>query len=288
MDICSMGKNWRSQILGTEQTQRGISRIVQTKLKLPSIVCVATSGIKKKMESAFIAQSVIKKLNQVFDFGTKKVGVLGMGSIGYSIYTDVISNGFDCSYYDPINADFGKGKKDSIDSLVQSCDVIIGATGVDVLHQLPFERLEGKKTLVSVSSADIEFASILHFVQNYNSDPFQSIEVKIHDNLSFTILNGGYPLNFDRINDSTPDDEIVLTRCLLYIGMMQAGLLLRDNNNPKPGFYNLDPIAQHKLLSKWFHDVPTKAKQFDFEVEDNNIDESVRTDFFDTTSVWID
>jgi D-isomer specific 2-hydroxyacid dehydrogenase, NAD binding domain len=275
------------KISGTEQTQRGVSRIVNTKLKLPPIICVATSGIKKEMESVFIAQSVTLKLKQNLELESKKIGVLGMGNIGHSIYSDLTSNGYECYYYDPINKDFGAVKYDSLDSLIDSVDIIVGATGLDVLNQLPFERMDGNKTLVSVSSADIEFASILNFGQNNSTDPFEKIEIQIHDNLNFTILNGGYPINFDRTVDSTPDDEIVLTRCLLYMGIMQAELLLREKN-PKSGFYNLDPIAQHKLLAKWFTDVPAKAKQFDFETESQNIDKAVRADFLDTPSVWLD
>jgi D-isomer specific 2-hydroxyacid dehydrogenase, NAD binding domain len=275
------------KIAGMEQTQRGISRVVDSKFKLPPIVSVATSGIKKEIESVFIAQSVTRKLNKVLDLENQKIGVLGMGSIGHSVYKDIVANGYKCYYYDPIAKDLGPGKLDSLDSLVDLVDVIIGATGIDVLHQLPFERIKGNKILISVSSADIEFASILNFAQNINVDPFDTIELQIHDNLSFKILNGGYPMNFDRINDATPDDEIVLTRCLLYIGMMQAEMLLREKN-PKLGFYNLDPIAQHKLLGRWFQDVPEKSKQFNFEKESENIDKAMRSDFLNTPSVWID
>jgi D-isomer specific 2-hydroxyacid dehydrogenase, NAD binding domain len=275
------------KISGTEQTQRGVSRIVNTKLKLPPIVCVATCGIKKEMESVFIAQSVTRKLNQSLDLEHQKIGVLGMGNIGHSIYTDLVANGHECYYYDPINKDFGSGKYESMDSLIDSVDVVIGATGLDVLNQIPFERIYGNKTLISVSSADIEFASILNFAQNTNTDPFETIEVQIHENLNFTILNGGYPINFDRTIDSTPDDEIVLTRCLLYIGIMQAEEILSERK-PKSGFYNLDPIAQHKFLAKWYKEVPKKAKQFDLDKENQNIDKAVRPEFLNTPSIWID
>jgi S-adenosylhomocysteine hydrolase len=275
------------QIAGTEQTQRGITRILDTRMRLPPIISTATSGVKKEMESVFIGQSVIRKLNQVANYEIQKIGILGMGSIGKAIFYDLQKRNINCYYYDPIDKDYGDGKLSSIDELLHRSDIIIGATGQNVLQETPFERINGHKYLVSVSSADLEFGSVLQFQENLNSSPFDDIKVKVHDNLSFTILNGGYPINFDRKNDATPDDEIVLTRCLLYIGMMQAEKLL-EKGDLLSGFYNLDTIAQCNLLKKWFIQVPEKSKQFDLEDEIQHILDNTRSDFYDTESVWVD
>jgi S-adenosylhomocysteine hydrolase len=275
------------QIAGTEQTQRGISRILDTRMKLPSIISTATSGIKKEIESVFIGQSVIRKLNEKINYQTQKIGILGMGSIGKAIYAELLKRGIGCFYYDPLNINLGAGRLSSIDNLLDKSDVIIGASGVNVLQEVPFERIQGHKILVSVSSADVEFSSVLQFQDNITSNFFSDIEIKVHEKLSFRVLNGGYPINFDRTIDSTPDDEIVLTRCLLYMGMMQAERLL-EQSNPLPGFYNLGIKAQEKLLDKWYVDVPEKSKQFDLDKEIEHINENNRSDFYNTESVWID
>jgi hypothetical protein len=275
------------KIAGMEQTQRGITRILESKLKLPPIISVATCGIKKEIESVFIAKSVVKKVEETLDYKKNKIGVLGMGSIGYAVYKNLIPKAKNCLYYDPLGKDHGPGKISSIDELINKSDIIIGTTGTNSLQHIPFERIEGHKILVSASSADIEFSTVLQFVEKHNDNPFDTIEVKVHENLSFSILNGGYPMNFDRLNDATPDDEIVLTRCLLYIGMMQAEMLLREEK-PKPGFYNLDLECQRKLLTKWFQDVPHKAKDFDFYTEMQNIAKGAKSEFLNTPSIWID
>jgi D-isomer specific 2-hydroxyacid dehydrogenase, NAD binding domain len=274
------------QIAGTEQTQRGITRILDTRMRLPSIISTATSGIKKEIESVFIGQSVIRKLNQVVDYNTQKIGILGMGSIGKAIFYDLLKRNIQCYYYDPLDKNFGDGKLSSIDELLHKSDVIIGATGQNVLQETPFERVEGHKILVSVSSADLEFGSVLQFQEKLSQDPFADITARVHDNLSFTVLNGGYPINFDRKNDATPDDEIVLTRCLLYIGMMQAEKLL-EKGEALSGFYNLDMAAQTNLLKKWFLDVPEKSKQFNLDTELQHINDNNRSDFYNTVSVWV-
>lgn len=276
------GKIGDLQIAGTEQTQRGITRILDTHMKLPPIISTATSGIKKEIESVFIGQSVIKKLNQIANYDTQKIGILGMGSIGNAIFNDFQKRGIGCFYYDPIEKDFGEGNLSSIDELLHKSDIIIGATGLNVLQEVPFERIEGHKILISVSSADLEFSSILQFQEK----PIDTIEIRIHDKLSFTVLNGGYPINFDRENDATPDDEIVLTRCLLYIGMMQAEMLLREDEF-KSGFYNLDVDSQTKLLKKWFMDTPKKSKQFDLDSEIKHIIENSKSNFYNTESIWV-
>lgn len=65
----------------------------------------------------------------------------------------------------------------------------------------------------------------------------------------FLLYNGGYPINFDRQQNATPDEDIVLTRCLLYIAAMQAVNFL--DSSKKNYIYDLDVEAQVKLLKKW-------------------------------------
>lgn len=247
----------RVKIAAVEQTQRGITRAEGSTLKLPPIVSVATAGIKKIVESEFIGLSVVKKLNNIGALRrAKKVGIVGMGSIGTTIdqalrNLQIVPLSYDPAYH--TNHPSSPEARLSLDVLVNECDLIIGTTGTDALKGLPFERIiSGEKYFVSASSADIEFASLLKLAPEH-SDPFETIKIPVHERLTINILNGGYPVNFDRQNDSTPNDEIVLTRCLMYIGAMQA-LELIDEDRLKPAIYNLDKIAQAKTLERWIEE----------------------------------
>lgn len=243
-------------IAGVEQTQRGITRIENGHIKIPPIISVASSGIKKVVESMFIGESVVNKLTNLgFISSQCKIGILGLGSIGLSAAKTINKLGLKVSYYDPnpktsssdmINA------CSSLDDLLNQSDLIIGTTGKDSLKGIAFDRVSGHKILASASSADVEFASLLKLAQPTNM-PFDIRQVKVNERLNMDILNGGYPLNFDRKKNAVPDEDIALTWCLMYTGAMQAVELLRENKL-KPKIYNVDRFAQKKTLEKWVVD----------------------------------
>lgn len=237
-----------------EQTQRGIARLNNSSLDHPPIVSVASAGIKKIVESRFIGESVVKKMIELGTFkNSKQVGIIGMGSIGIAIGDCLKKVGITFLSYDPtyhLTEQSNSSTRNSLDSLINECDLLIGTTGTDALKGLPFDRIiTGNKVLVSASSADLEFFSILKLA-NKRSEPFETVHIDIHEKMSVDVLNGGYPINFDREKDTTPDEDIVLTRCLMYIGAMQA-IELIDENSKEMNIFGLDKISQTKLLEKW-------------------------------------
>ena len=237
------------RIAGVEQTQRGLSRIEHSGVRLPPIVSVATSGVKKIVESEFIGRSVVKKLDELgYIESAKVIGIMGMGSIGTTVQKSLKELGRDAIFYDVTNH-IKEGAESSLDSLMNKADLIIGTTGTDAFKGTPFERVAGHKTLVSASSADVEFASLLKLAST-SDEPFITRRITMHENLALDILNGGYPINFDRQGNATPDEDIVLTRCLLYIGAMQAVKLI-EQDNKESGIYALDQDAQAKTLTRW-------------------------------------
>lgn len=241
-----------TQIAGVEQTQRGLTRIEHSSVRLPPIVSVASSGVKKIVESEFIGRSVIKKLNELGIIASaKQIGIMGMGSIGTTIKESLAELGRDAIFYDVTNH-IKDGAESSLDSLMNKSDLIIGTTGTDSFKGTPFERVSGHKILVSASSADVEFASLLKLASP-SDEPFDTRHVTMHSNLTLDILNGGYPINFDRQGNATPDEDIVLTRCLLYIGAMQAAKIIKDDVQ-ESGIYALDQEAQTKMLAQWIED----------------------------------
>jgi hypothetical protein len=241
------------QIVGVEQTQRGIARIEGTDHKIPPIISVASSGTKKIVESHFIGISVVKKLSELGAItDTTRVGILGVGSIGTAVQMALKSMGKEAFLYDPTYQtakNIPENAVSSIDVLLNKCDLIIGTVGMDSIVGTALERVSGSKVLASASSSDVEFSSVLKLAEP-STDLFGDRIAHVHEELTFKILNGGYPINFDRIKDSTPDEDIVLTRCLLYIGAMQAAYLLSIGEH-NSGIYNLDKLSETHLLKRW-------------------------------------
>ena len=296
------GDVWRSipwdelkgiKIAAVEQTQRGVAGIEKSNQKFPPIVSVASSGVKKVVESEFIGLSVVKKLDEMGLLRkAKQVGIVGMGSIGIAVDQNLRSMGITALSYDSIyhmKPPDSPQARFSLDVLMNESDLIIGTTGTDALKGLPFERVTtGRKILVSASSADLEFSSLLKLADPH-SDPFGTVTVSVHDRLTIEILNGGYPINFDRQKDSTPNDDIVLTRCLMYIGAMQA-LELIDEGIQKSVVYNLDKVSQTKTLERWIKDKNKTENKTHF--TKNEIEEIVKFTPLkvgkDMPSVWKD
>ncbi len=279
------------RIAGVEQTQRGITRIQNSNLHMPPIVSVATSGIKKLIEPNFIGYSIVKKLKEL---GRLKkvatVGILGMGAIGQAVLHSLQALGKDAIFYDstyhktPPDA---KNARNAIDTLLNESDLIIGATGTDVLRGVTLDRVTGHKILVSASSADIEFTSLLK-LGIWPDASFSPVVIPIHKKLTVEILNGGYPINFDRKKDATPDEDIVLTRCLLYIGAMQAVELFKEPHTS--GIYNVDLLSQKMLLSRWIKE-KTEAGSHSRITElslEEIIDFKPLTEGKDMLSIWQD
>lgn len=240
------------QIVGVEQTQRGITRIENFSGKLPPVVSVATSSIKKNIESVFIGRAIVNKLNALRVFkNVNSIGVLGLGSIGLSIVDSLKLSGKIVYTYDSrvhTESNVAPTTHYSVDSLMEDADIVIGATGEDSFRGVMLEKVTGHKILVSASSSDLEFRSLLKLVP-YGKDHFQSIVIPVHKGLEVDILNGGFPINFDRKIEWEPAEDIVLTRCLLYMGVIQASDILKEKI--QAGIVILNIEVQEKLILKW-------------------------------------
>jgi len=276
------------EVVGVEQTQRGITRMNGSSIKIPPVVAVASSGIKKIVESPFIGSAVVEKLNSigVLD-GDVIVGVIGAGSIGIAVMNALQKKGKNYIFYDISETISRNNEKlrSSVDTLVQESDIVIGTTGIDSIRGVVLDRVRGKKVFVSASSSDVEFRSILQQT-DVPENPFGEIEVKVHDALKITVLNGGYPINFDRQKEWESPGNIVLTRCLLYIGVMQSLQIFGDKNQEdKAGFYALDKVSQTKLLEEWLQNKGVEAPKL-------NVEDVINSTFLEKAkeidTVWTD
>lgn len=225
-------------VVGVEQTQRGLERI-RGLHQVPVIINVAGSIAKKKHETPYIARAVCEKLASLDLLGKGYAfGILGGGAVGAAL----------CSYLKKKHERFLRYDKDasrsgntkSLEHLVESSDIIIGATGTDALRGLYIERLRKTKiAIVSAGSSNIEFAFLFDLVKQH-ANAFDDVILPVSKNLRFKILNGGYPINFDRTKEWESLEDIQLTRTLLYAGILQA----MDIGDAAPG-------TLHELKNEW-------------------------------------
>ena len=241
------------EVVGVEQTTRGVNRIREGYATYPAVVNVAGSAVKKEIESDFIARAIVDELMTVLgDARGNRVGVVGMGNIGKRIIAECESVGISVKHYD-----FSKfnsmspsrnGNTSSISEIIEKNDIIVGATGRDFLRGVVLDKSSGEKHLLSASSADVEFYSMLNRA-GFPSDAFETIVFRPHADLAFHIHNGGFPVNFNRVREVESADDMQLTRALLFAGIVEAMHITRKEN--KPILYRLDTGFQREIVNIW-------------------------------------
>lgn len=267
-------KNAPKQILknhfvyGIEQTTSGI-RIQNTLGKFP-VIQVAASAAKVIIEPPIVSEAVkIQLLKIIQGLNPKKVGIVGFGHIGKAI-----ANEFK-SFYDILIFDIRNEIKDKLFSGVIFCnslldlysksDVIIGATGQDISDLNWLKNSVGNKTLISVSSGDIEFNTLLRNCKPYMTENLtnylQTINLKTERGHSLKILRGGMVANFTGTADSSPGHIIQVTRGLLFSAILQ---IIRDKSHleTQSGAIILDPFFQKEVVQLWFEDQPQRKADY--------------------------
>ncbi|MDR0727105.1 MAG: hypothetical protein LBF37_03520 [Rickettsiales bacterium] len=198
-----------SNIIDVELTTQGTYH----KYLFPTIN-VARSNIKTTDEPEIIARCVFDMMQKrrLLD-KARNYGVIGAGVIGKSIDDCLKANGYSVASYDVKDNDI-----DDKNKLLEWADCIIGATGRDCIDYS--EIFNKVHTLVSVSSADIEFNNILKRVPPPRNmcNLFDDIQVQ-----NIRIINGGFPITFDR-KDSSKHKKILMTYGLWLTGLVQVGL----------------------------------------------------------------
>ncbi len=71
--------------------------------------------------------------------------------------------------------------------------------------------------------------------------------------LKVEVLNGGYPINFDRSEESVPASDIQITRGLLLSALIQAMLCLHREHREPIHFRSLmlSPLLQCYVVREW-------------------------------------
>jgi hypothetical protein len=235
-----------------QQTTSGVYRNPTNCKKLIKIN-VAGSAAKRWFESHVIASGITRKLTEIeYRLSDSRIGIIGYGAIGQAIAKEVMK------YTDPSlirihdkNVRTEKFKNtSSLGSLINNSNLIFGCTGRNCFARaegLLNHRSNSPITFISCSSRDVEFLSLLHAYAQPTDDAFGNIDLqadKLHK-----VLNGGFPINFDRIKEHETESEISLTRALTLSGILQ-GLGKFDHNN-EAVITPLGPKAQKITVETW-------------------------------------
>lgn len=252
------------KIVGIEKTTAGFMGSDKNGLPPIPLIDVANSAAKRFVESPLIASAVVNKIASYLPKNKEGLifGVVGLGSIGKAVANRLRLLGCRLIVHD-INSDqmkFFKEQKDvlctnDLSALISASDYIFGCSGRDVSERKVEQFLlsSRNKTLISCSSEDKEFLSLLRFINQDISnlfDPLNDIDYKTNFGATIRILRGGFPVNFDNTGESVPDKDIQLTRSLVLGAIIQASTYFKDETI-KNRVYPLDSSTQQFIVQEW-------------------------------------
>lgn len=259
-------------VFGIEQTTSGI-RMHSAFGKFP-VIHLAASAAKVIIEPPIVSEAVKIQLGKIIDeLKPENIGIVGYGNIGKAI-----ANEFKDKYRLLVFDSKNELKNDelidgsvycnSLSEIYNQSSLIIGATGQDISDLNWLKNSTGNKTLISVSSGDIEFNNLLKQCKEYLTEelksPLQILNLKTAQGHSLKILRGGMVANFTGTPDSSPGHIIQITRGLLFAAIIQ---ILRDFEKLRlnSGAIMLDPRLQEEVVQLWFKDQP--QRQIDYSKE---------------------
>jgi release factor glutamine methyltransferase len=244
----ALPKRFSTHSAGAEQTTAGL----RADWKYP-VVLVCRSAAKLIFESQIIARGILRKLESLNILPRANVGVIGLGALGSEIARMLLAKGVPTvgseAAYVPSDL---KSIAVTLEELLRRSDIILGCTGIDVLQRTAIGAIGRRRVFASCSSNDIEFRSVLTHLPRYSR--FGAAEGTIGAT-DCTVLNGGFPINFDRETEWEAFDEIVLTRQLCFEGIIQSKGLI---GKPAGGMM-LNPATQMRVVSDWLEHVPDRG-----------------------------
>lgn len=272
-------------VIGIEKTTAGIIHLKEHGGMPPfPIINMANCAAKIFLESPLIAEAVITKLDSLMPIKDKiTCGIIGYGAIGKAVTEKLLSMGHKVIVYDNDSQKLEAAKSSStccitkeLSALIPIADYIFGCTGRDITTSIEYFRLSPKnKTLISCSSEDKEFLSLLQAIQQekngkVSANPLNNITYQTDLGATITILRGGFPINFDNSGESVPANDIQLTRALVLGSVLQAVKYFSTPNNSEllgmGGLYAMDPSIQSFIVEEW---LKCTKKEFPLELKKN-------------------
>jgi len=274
MELMQRGSGAMGRFVGIEQTTSGLKMILKTPLRFP-VIAVATSCAKRFIEPPIVLRAAEAKLAKRMT-GFRRVrrkGVIGLGNIGYRIAAGFAKDNsrlFVCDKDRRTLHEFltefpsAVGCANVCDLISQS-DLVFGCTGAETLPRACWTKLGvGQKTLVSCSSGDVEFQALLRsgIGRARNSfDPFSAVDFRFKK-ATLTILEGGFPITFDRAPVSAPLRDMQMTRALLVGAIIQAVVCVDQRTIGSRGLEMLHPAIQAFVVNHWLKLNPSRCKDY--------------------------
>lgn len=257
-------------VIGIEKTTAGLINASAGGLSFP-IIETASCAAKRILESPLIAEAVVTKLTTLIPVHHEALacGVIGYGAIGKAVANKLSSMGHKVIVYDNQSHRLKEEKgiifTNEVAAVVAFSDYLFGCTGQDIAKTIDLFRLCNKnKTLISCSSEDKEFLSLINYIQSVSAPPTttQPLNDIIYQNdvgAEVRILRGGFPINFDGSGESVPHRDIELTRGLVLGSALQATRFFKNPDILKRGNrYMLDPGIQKSIVNEWIRGQPPK------------------------------
>ena len=252
----------RQKLVAVEQTTAGIRRLALG-LTIP-VINVAQAAAKTILESPLICEVVLTKARPYLTQGLR-VGVVGVGNIGTALVGLLMRHSYSVTCYDQIGVSAVTAPtvpvgcwRPSLELLLRDSDTVFGCTGTDAFGTDWCGALQHDLTLISCSSEDLEFRSLINHLGIVGGGLTDDIVVNVNNDVArLTIARGGFPVNFDGSIESVPSNDIQLTRGLLFGGIIQAltpGL--------PPGISMLSPSLQRYVVRSWFRHRPVRLASY--------------------------
>ncbi len=221
--------------LGVEQTSSGYNKLCNQVFNFP-IINVARSYAKLNFESPHIAISILNHTRKIINCEKKQILIIGKGAIGIALEKYLEKQAY-VSFHD-----IQSNNTLINDVNLNQYDIIIGATGNNVMNKEMYHHLKKNVYLISASSSDREFDAVnLRKIVDRNSECHKSYNIQ-----NINLINSGFPLNFYGSDyDNVPLNDIQLTFSLLLAGICQRNSLYN-------GISELDKDIQYSILKKYF------------------------------------
>jgi S-adenosylhomocysteine hydrolase len=224
-------------IAAVEQTTRGARGSSPGDLGFP-LVDVARSAAKIDVEGPLIAASMWRGITTVAhelacDLSSRRVGLIGFGTVGRNLATYVRRAGFDLVVADTDVGRLAQAEADglataAIDSLLASCDVILGCTGMGVVVPEQVDVLRPEALLINCASSDIEYRLWGHrhpeaVAGGVGTDASVPWDCHFRIGRSHRLLvAGGFAVNFYNTEEPVSSFDFQITRALMLAGAVQA------------------------------------------------------------------
>ena len=222
-----------ARVSGVEQTTSGVRRVERLSLGFP-VVNLARAAAKMQHESPLLASEILRRMDTTNPghWPIGRVCVVGNGSVGAALVRAMEARGIQVTPYDVAAKNLSDSSPGGVlPTCIAEADFIFGCTGQELFDGAPLSEFRGGATFVNCSSEDVEFAPILRHAERRQNVDWPAADVKISiEGQSVTVLNGGFPLNFDDSGVSLPERSVQLTTALTLAGIVTASRHCASSN----------------------------------------------------------